>query len=93
MLCRYSHWMPLVTRCPLRPWSPDVGYFTVETNDPIEIFAFRRIVFKHWWRKEFMETIHMDILKELMEVFKEDAAIKKLKYRMLTGRVEIETGA
>ena len=85
MLYRYSHWMPLIRRCPAYPIIIDFGYVTVTSEEFIELFKMRRIIHSHFWQRLFVEDIVTMIHKELSA---EMTKTPQIKYRGLFGRIE-----
>lgn len=76
---RVSHWLPIVTRCPVNGL-PDVVYVYAHFGSFAELYAVRKIIRKTcMWRKAFMEDLAQDVLTALP-----DAA--QVEVRLLTGR-------
>lgn len=88
----FTHWLPLITRCPFSRVLLDIGYVRVYINNPVfvEIFQARKIIKRNNYRTILMEhllqEIKQDIIKE-NNISWDDITIS---YKMLFNLVNIQ---
>lgn len=70
MVC-ISHWLPIITRCPLSI-IPDFVYVTVWFKDGFhELYAVRKRIKKRIaWKRAFMEDLATELTKEFKDAWK-----------------------
>ena len=83
--CRYSHWLPLFTRCPANGL-PDLGYVTFTTRGFIDVLRLRALVATYTGRKIFAEDIVEGLVKEVRGIH--PGQVTSIRYRRLFGRLE-----
>jgi NADPH-dependent 7-cyano-7-deazaguanine reductase QueF len=89
MFARISHWLPIVTRCPVNGL-PDALYVYVTFTDFVELYAARKALFGGLQgRKVFME----DVAKEVFERAKKLGSVVSVRVTLLTGRHEVVVSA
>lgn len=66
-----SHWLPIVTRCPLSIF-PDFIYVTIVFEKGFhELYGVRKRIKKRIaWKKAFMEDIAAELVREFPDAFK-----------------------
>jgi len=82
----YGHWLPLVTRCPMRKFWLDFGFVRVKTDKVIEVFGMRRIIYSFTWKRKFIEEILIDIKNKI----EKESLVKgiTLEYTQLFGKLK-----
>lgn len=74
-----SHWLPVVTRCPLSIL-PDLVYVRVTFEGFAEIYSVRRRIFKElWWRRAYMEDLAQTLIEHM-------PSAKQVEVRLLFNR-------
>jgi NADPH-dependent 7-cyano-7-deazaguanine reductase QueF len=79
----YTHWLPLITRCPLS-WLPDFVYVKVTTRETLDLYEVRKEIYAYRWRKMFMEDLAVDIAERIEGVFLVD--VLRVEVTLLFGR-------
>ena len=90
MYCRYSHWLPLVTRCPKSIW-PDWGYVTVDSSSFVELYALRKMIFAFSWKQIFVEDLVKELRTQIIQEFPTLGWVK-VTYRLLGRTLRVEVG-
>jgi len=95
LFCRFGHWLPLITRCPMRSLWFDFGYIyitldQVEDSPMIEIFKLRRIIYSFTWKKKFIEVVLSELYKKIEEEFNITEFV--IHYRQIFSKVVITVG-
>lgn len=92
MRCRLSYGRILVTRCPLSIW-PDFGTVTLETDQFVEIIAWRQMVASLTGQRLYAEDIVQRVLMYTRVVLRNhDHPRILVRYRRLFGLLIVEDG-
>jgi len=83
---KHTHYLPLVTRCPVKWWILDIGWVSVTVEGFIEIFALRKAIYKHTFKKKFIEEIVTDVYDDVIHLVGVDGSCHiDVTYKQLGG--------
>ena len=86
MHLRFSHYLPLITRCPVK--GVDLGYITVETGAMIEIYEVRRMIHAFRWKKVWLEDLLTELSCQIVTRWPDVQLYDlTLHYRLMGGKV------